>query len=61
MTSREIPSPCIDICVLDRTKEFCVGCFRTKEEIRGWMKFTSEEKKNIIDLCNQRKGDRNAS
>jgi predicted Fe-S protein YdhL (DUF1289 family) len=53
-----VPSPCIDVCRLDKkANNTCVGCYRTKEEIAGWMKFTSEEKRSIIELCKQRKGE----
>lgn len=31
-----IPSPCIQVCVLDRLTGHCIGCGRTGEEIGAW-------------------------
>lgn len=30
------PSPCIQVCVLDRMTGHCIGCGRTGEEIGAW-------------------------
>lgn len=30
------PSPCIQVCVLDRVTGHCIGCGRTGEEIGAW-------------------------
>ena len=29
-------SPCIGACVLDRSNGFCVGCYRSRDEVTGW-------------------------
>jgi uncharacterized protein len=29
-------SPCINICRMDPDNEFCLGCFRTLDEIANW-------------------------
>jgi predicted Fe-S protein YdhL (DUF1289 family) len=31
-----IPSPCIDICVMDDATGWCEGCGRTLDEIARW-------------------------
>jgi predicted Fe-S protein YdhL (DUF1289 family) len=31
-----IPSPCVDICVMDDTTGWCQGCGRTLDEIARW-------------------------
>jgi len=37
-------SPCISICDLDESKEYCIGCKRTLDEIGDWMIYTEEER-----------------
>ncbi|QCP48280.1 DUF1289 domain-containing protein [Trinickia violacea] len=43
-----VNSPCIDVCNLDGKTRLCVGCFRTLEEIRGWMKMTDHRRHQLI-------------
>ena len=31
-----LPSPCVNICCLDATEQWCLGCLRTLEELRQW-------------------------
>lgn len=31
-----LPSPCANICRLDATEQWCLGCLRTLEELRQW-------------------------
>ncbi len=39
--SEQIESPpCIAICQLDDEEQFCIGCFRTPEEIELWPQFS---------------------
>jgi predicted Fe-S protein YdhL (DUF1289 family) len=51
----DILSPCKNICRMDATNTFCIGCFRTFEEKKSWWKFSKEEKLNIIELCKKGK------
>lgn len=30
------PSPCVNICRLDASGQWCLGCLRTLEELRQW-------------------------
>ncbi|MDE1181545.1 DUF1289 domain-containing protein [Paraburkholderia sp.] len=39
-----VPSPCINICKMDRAKGWCGGCLRTIDEIRGWSKYDDATK-----------------
>lgn len=43
-----VQSPCVDICKLDGTTGFCIGCLRTRDEIRGWKNMTDDERLQII-------------
>ena len=37
-------TPCISVCKIDEDTNLCLGCNRTKEEIRNWPNMTSEER-----------------
>lgn len=41
-------SPCILVCSIDMVTGYCFGCGRTRDEIGGWMTYTSEERRNIM-------------
>lgn len=42
-------SPCVNICTIDAVTGFCHGCFRTVEEISGWLTFSDREKLRVLD------------
>ena len=42
-----VPSPCIKVCKLENG--YCVGCFRTQDEIRDWTILTDQERKIIME------------
>jgi uncharacterized protein len=46
-----IQSPCIDICKIDGTSGLCIGCLRTRDEIREWKNAPDERRQQIIDIC----------
>ncbi|MDT8321124.1 MAG: DUF1289 domain-containing protein [Xanthomonadales bacterium] len=46
-------SPCIGICTMGQDG-YCLGCFRTLDEIMHWLSFTESEKKRIIETLPQR-------
>ncbi|HPI62551.1 MAG TPA: DUF1289 domain-containing protein [Alphaproteobacteria bacterium] len=41
-------SPCIKVCKLDDSREYCVGCGRTLQEIRAWPTMTDPQRLAII-------------
>jgi len=43
----EVPSPCINVCVLGLDK-ICAGCYRSLEEISAWSIANDEERIQII-------------
>jgi len=49
----KVKSPCKSVCKLVKRKnngeEFCVGCGRTREEIRMWTRQTDEWRQKVID------------
>lgn len=40
----KLESPCIDVCTLDAVSGYCVGCFRTIDEIASWSAFSADER-----------------
>jgi hypothetical protein len=44
-----IQSPCVDICRIDGKSGFCVGCLRTREEIREWKGMTDHRRHQVIN------------
>ncbi|MEW5728820.1 MAG: DUF1289 domain-containing protein [Pseudomonadota bacterium] len=43
------PSPCVDVCRIDRATTWCRGCLRTVEEIRAWKAASPDERRAILD------------
>ncbi len=52
--NEEIESPCVGVCTLDDSTGFCLGCYRTGDEIRNWWDKTNAEKKEILALVEAR-------
>ncbi|WP_085615589.1 DUF1289 domain-containing protein [Thalassospira alkalitolerans] len=50
-----VKSPCIGICVLDPTADYCTGCYRTGDEIGAWMGMSDGGKKRVLDLVRKRR------
>ena len=44
--SQKIITPCIQVCKLENN--ICIGCKRTKNEIRDWTIITHEEREIIM-------------
>ncbi|MCG5078482.1 DUF1289 domain-containing protein [Paraburkholderia tagetis] len=42
-------SPCIDVCAFDGKTGLCIGCLRTREEIRDWKKMTDHRHHQVIN------------
>lgn len=49
-----VPSPCVQICRYDGA-EFCIGCWRSPDEIRDWMIMSRAEKLAVLARIEQRK------
>jgi predicted Fe-S protein YdhL (DUF1289 family) len=48
--SPAMTSPCIRLCVVDRTRGLCAGCGRSLAEIGGWTSFSEDERRAIMAL-----------
>jgi predicted Fe-S protein YdhL (DUF1289 family) len=50
-----VPSPCIDVCKIDGDTGMCIGCLRTRDEIRGWKNMTDDLRLQMIEELSHRK------
>ena len=63
----EVESPCIKICVVHPEARICTGCLRTIEEIGGWGRMSSDQRREVMadlpsraSLLRKRRGGRRA-
>ncbi|MDQ2093322.1 DUF1289 domain-containing protein [Rhodalgimonas zhirmunskyi] len=49
-----IESPCVKICVMHEETGICTGCYRTRDEIAGWMRKSPEERREIMGALPER-------
>ncbi len=42
------PSPCISICQIDESTGYCIGCWRTIDEIRDWIILPPGERHAVL-------------
>jgi predicted Fe-S protein YdhL (DUF1289 family) len=52
----EVSTPCINICRMDEQNRFCIGCFRTLDELKRWSGMTEEERLTIMAQLDERAG-----
>jgi uncharacterized protein len=43
-----IESPCRQICVVHPTRQLCIGCGRSLDEIARWMDFDDAERARVM-------------
>jgi predicted Fe-S protein YdhL (DUF1289 family) len=48
MSKKKAKSPCVDICKIDKSSGLCVGCLRTKSEIKLWKTLSKSERRAVI-------------
>ena len=56
-TEKEVESPCVGVCTLDEATGFCLGCYRTADEIKNWWDKTNPEKIAILKQLDARMAD----
>jgi predicted Fe-S protein YdhL (DUF1289 family) len=44
----EIETPCVNICRMDAENRYCIGCFRTLEELKSWSQMTEAERAAVM-------------
>lgn len=50
----EPASPCVRNCCLD-DHDVCLGCLRSLDEIKAWLSFSEQEKRQVLANCQQRR------
>lgn len=53
-------SPCVQVCELHPDGSHCVGCFRTREEIAQWIRYSAAEREEVLVRLEQRRAARRA-
>ncbi len=48
MAAPPIRTPCIKVCFLDDASGLCLGCFRTADEIAGWIGLSPAERDALM-------------
>ncbi len=51
----EVSSPCTSVCVIDPPTGLCAGCYRTLDEIAGWIGLSTEERRALVAELTQRR------
>jgi predicted Fe-S protein YdhL (DUF1289 family) len=50
-----VASPCISVCVLDADGAFCLGCYRTLDEIAAWSLLDADAKRGVLAALPERR------
>lgn len=50
-----IASPCINVCKMDTTREYCTGCYRTLDEITCWSRTDDATRLRILAAVAERR------
>ena len=54
LADKTVDSPCINVCMYDEEEEFCIGCYRTKQELQDWLIMTREQKLKTLKKIEER-------
>ena len=48
-------SPCVAVCVMNQDTGMCYGCYRTIEEIGGWVMMSKDQRRTVLAMVAARK------
>ena len=51
----DIPSPCVSVCAIDPAGGYCLGCYRTHDEIAAWINLDSAQRLAVWDALEARR------
>ncbi len=54
MAEVEVQSPCIGVCSVDDSTGFCLGCYRTMDEIQQWWDLDNIQKAEVAQKASER-------
>jgi uncharacterized protein len=46
--TQHVASPCTSVCTIDPVNGLCAGCYRTLDEIAGWIQLSDDAKRALI-------------
>ena len=55
MIASPVPSPCTNVCRIDRHSGWCLGCARTLDEIAAWSTLDDTAKRQVWQLLDARR------
>lgn len=55
MRPAPVPSPCINVCRMDERSGWCVGCFRSLDEIAAWSRLDDERRRALWQRLPERR------
>jgi predicted Fe-S protein YdhL (DUF1289 family) len=50
----EVASPCNRVCTIDQVTGYCAGCYRTLDEIAGWIDLSVEARRRLLIELHER-------
>ena len=50
-----IPSPCISVCKFSEDEGLCIGCYRTRKELKAWKEGSNADKIEILETVIERR------
>jgi predicted Fe-S protein YdhL (DUF1289 family) len=50
-----VASPCTSVCALDAVTGYCAGCYRTIDEIAGWIDLNDDGRRALLATLNERR------
>ena len=53
---KNLPSPCVSICKLNKSTGFCEGCYRTENEIALCPSMDNNERLSLLPILRERQG-----
>lgn len=51
----EVVSPCNSVCTIDALTGYCAGCYRTLDEIAGWIDLGTEARRALVAALDGRR------
>ncbi|WP_370626465.1 DUF1289 domain-containing protein [Polynucleobacter sp. 30F-ANTBAC] len=57
-SSSELGSPCIKLCRMDDNDLYCLGCYRTLDEIAAWGNLSNLDKQIVLLEIQERRKDK---
>lgn len=49
-----VASPCVGVCSIDRETRFCLGCWRSMEEIAHWSRYDDPKRLEVLEALRGR-------